>query len=153
MITSFLDLVQNVCLVIRQKKPTLGGKGPGYRLSAAVEDGDWLHRAFRLQSLWFVCSGRSPQPPGHLHKTMHGHSQLSAPGGAAEGRVRPGGSRGLHWGSTASGPGLQAGGCCFPHSGEWFAAHIQALCLIVFEEYGMNIYQRGMFLSTAYFTM
>lgn len=61
--------------------------------------------------------------------------------------------QGLRWGSTASGPGLQTGGRCFPHGREWFAVHIQALCLVVFEEYDMNVYQRRMFLSTAYFTM
>lgn len=91
-ITSLLNLERNICLVVRHKKPTLGGRGPGYRLSAAVEDGGWLHTVSRPQSPWFVCSGRSPQPPGHLHTTTHGHSQLSVPGGAAKGRDGPGGA-------------------------------------------------------------
>lgn len=83
---------KNVFLVISYKKPTLGGRGPGYRFSAAVEDGGWLHTVSRPQSPWSVCSGRSPQPPGHLHTTMHGHSQFSVPGGEAEGRDGPGGA-------------------------------------------------------------
>lgn len=64
--------------MIRYRKHTLEGRGPDYRLSAAVEDGGLLHTESHLQSPWFACSGRSPQPPGHLHTVMHSHSQLPA---------------------------------------------------------------------------
>lgn len=84
------DHIPVKCLVIRYVKPTLGDRVPGYRLSAAVEDGGWLHTASHPQSPLFVCSGRSPQPPGHLHITTHGHSQQSVPSGTAEGREGPG---------------------------------------------------------------
>lgn len=151
---------KKVCLVMRYMKPTLGGKGPGYRLSAAVEDGGWLHTASHLQSPWFVCSGRSPQPPGHLHKKRHGHSQLSLPEGQLRAETPP--SPGCMCGSTAAHPGLPAQGCspgcrerggCSPLGSEVFAVHIQALERpTVSEECRTNVYQRGMFLGTAYLT-
>lgn len=135
-ITSLLNLERNICLAVRHKRPTLGGRGPGYRLSAAVEDGGWLHTVSRPQSPWFVCSGRSPQPPGHLHTTNHGHSQLSIPGGAAEGRDGPGGASGAvlglqHVGKHSLAPRAATSGAATPAAErEEVASRTAVRCLL-----------------------